>query len=338
MPAMDIFNDDGFSCQSMTAKVNKEPFRPGQIGALGVFEEDGVTTTIVSVEERNGKLSLIEPSERGGPGETTDDEDRNLIPFEIDHYQRDDAIKADEVQNVRAFGTEGDLETVDNRVMTKLRRHLGDLDMTLEHQRVGAIKGIVTSKSGKVLHNLYDRFGIAVPAPVSLELDVDTTEVDKVIKNDVIFSLEDDLDVPYTGIHAMCGRDFITALWAHKRVRETFLNHVGAETLRGVMPDKFDFGGITWERYKTGAKATADAGGSPYIANDEARLIVTGVPELFITRFAPADYEETVNTIGLPRYANQYPMPNNKGRNLEVQSNPISICTQPKALRRLTLT
>ena len=63
-----------------------------------------------------------------------------------------------------------------------------------------------------------------------------------------------------------------------------------------------------------------------------------GVPDLFITRFAPADYEETVNTMGLPRYMRQYMMPNGKGRHIEVESNPISLCTRPTALRKLMLT
>ena len=67
-------------------------------------------------------------------------------------------------------------------------------------------------------------------------------------------------------------------------------------------------------------------------------MVPKGVPELFITRFAPADYEETVNTEGLPFYAKQYSSQNGKGRHLEVQMNAISICTRPKALRRLTLT
>jgi hypothetical protein len=57
-----------------------------------------------------------------------------------------------------------------------------------------------------------------------------------------------------------------------------------------------------------------------------------GVPDLFITRFAPADYVETVNTIGLPRYAKQIPMRNGKGIELEVQTNPINLCTQPGVL------
>jgi hypothetical protein len=74
--------------------------------------------------------------------------------------------------------------------------------------------------------------------------------------------------------------------------------------------------------------------GSGFIAQDEARFFPTGVPELFLTRFAPADYTETVNSIGYPRYAKQYPMPNGKGINLEVQMNAISLCTRPEVLRQ----
>lgn len=333
---VDIWDGEGFTIQSLTAAINNEPYRPGQISALGIFDEDGVTTTRISIEERNGKLSLVEPSQRGGPGETIGDDDRQLVPFDIDHYERNDSVLADEVQNVRAFGTEDSLETIQDRVERKGKRHAQDLTMTLEHQRVGAIKGIVTSKSGKTLHNLYSRFGIAVPGAVTLELDVEATKVGH-LWQDVIYAIEDDLDEPYSGIHVLTGRSFHKALWTHKSVTETFLYHAGASVLRQDVPDKFEFGGATWERYRTGAKATADLG-SPYIAHDEARVVVKGVPDLFITRFAPADYEETVNTVGLPFYMKQFSKPNGKGREIEVQMNAISICTKPKVLRRLTLT
>ena len=42
--------------------------------------------------------------------------------------------------------------------------------------------------------------------------------------------------------------------------------------------------------------------------------------------------------MGLPYYMKQYAPLNGKGRWLEVQSNPISLCTKPKVLRKLTLT
>src|SRR5690606_16092186 len=133
-------------------------------------------------------------------------------------------------------GTEDQLETIENRVQRKGMRHAQDLTMTLEHQRVGAIKGIVTSKSGKTLHDLYNRFGIAVPAAVSLELDVEATKVGQVWQ-DVIYAMEDDLDEPYSGIHVFTGRDFHRALWTHKSVPDSFLYHSGAAVLREDVPD-----------------------------------------------------------------------------------------------------
>lgn len=337
MPDLDIFNDDAFSVVSLTAAVNKKPYRPGQISATGIFDEEGVTTTTVWIEEENGKLGLVEPTLRGGPGETAGSERRKGIPFAVPHYQRDDTVLADEVQNVRAFGTEGDMEVVEDRVNKKAERHAQDLTMTLEHQRVGAIKGVVTSKSGAVLENLYTRFDIAVPAAVSMELDVEATDVG-ILFDGVRFSIEDSLDENYDRLHVFTGRDFHTALWRHKSVKETLLSHAGAIELRMAVPDVFEFGGATWERYRTGAAATTDHGAAPYIAANEARVVPIGVPDLFLTRFAPADYEETVNTPGLPFYVKQWAMANGKGRHMEVQMNAISICTRPGALRRLTLT
>ena len=336
MTSQNAHTGDPFSLETLTAAVNTGTYRPGQISASGIFDEDSVTTIHVSVELRDGKLSLVEPSARGANGETTDDEDRTKVPFAVDHYQRNDSIAADEVQGVRAFGTENEAEQLETRVASKARRHAGDLTMTLEHQRVGAIKGIVTSKSGKTLHNLYTVFGIAVPAAVSLELDNEATKVSD-LWQDVLYGIEDDLDEPYDGLHVFTGRSFHKAMWLHKTVRETFLFGSAAGVLRQDVPDVFEFGGATWERYRTGAKATADLG-SPYIAHDRARVVPKGVPDLFITRFAPADYNETVNTPGLPFYSRAIEKRNGKGYDLEVQMNAISLCTRPQVLRELTLT
>jgi len=335
MPAPNTHTGDPFSLESLTAAVNSTPHRPGQVSATGMFDEDGVTTTQISVEMREGSLSLVDTSERGGPGETIDDDNRTKVPFAVDHYQRNSAILADEVQGVRAFGSEDEAELLEDRVNAKASRHARDLTMTLEHQRIGALKGIVTQKSGKVLHDLYSTFGIAVPGAVSLILGVDTTKVGELVQ-DVVYSIEDDLDEPYDGIHAFTGRDFHKALWNHSAIRTTFLNHSGADILRKDVPDVFDFGGVTWERYKTGAKATIDLG-APYIAADEARLVPKGVDDLLITRFAPGDYTETVNTKGLPFYSRATEKLNGKGYDLEVQMNAISICTKPKVLRKLTV-
>ena len=85
-----------------------------------------------------------------------------------------------------------------------------------------------------------------------------------------------------------------------------------------------------WREYR------GSVGGISFIGDDDAYLVPTGIADMFITRFAPADYMETVNTMGLPYYAKQEPMRMNKGIELETQSNPISLCTRPDAIVKLT--
>lgn len=336
---LDVFNDDAFSVVSLTARVNEQPYVPGQVGRLGVFEEDGIDTTTVVVESLSGQLSLIGPTPRGGPGETTPRESRKARSFRVPHFQRDDSVMADEVQGVRAFGQVSQLETVQGKVDQKTAQHTRGLDTTLEHQRVGAIKGIIVDKAGTTMFNLFTEFGIAAPTAVNFALGTADTKVREKCF-DVITGIEDALEgETYNEIHALCGNDFWKGLIEHKSVKETYLNTVQASELRGdpTGSQRFEFGGIIWHRYRTGAKAAAsNASGAQFIAAGDARFVVSGVPNLFITRFAPADYIETVNTTGLPRYAKQYPMQNGKGVHLEVQSNPISLCTRPGVLYRGT--
>ncbi len=347
---LDIFaSDPAFSVVGMTALVNRQPFVPGQIGDLGIFEEDGVTTLTVAIEERHGDLALVEPSPRGGPGETTDNEKRNIKAFSIPHYQRDDSVNADEVQGVRAFGKEGTVDesgrsdqvvTLEDVMATKMRKHTMALDATLEHQRCGALKGLVVDKNGNTLANLYQAYDIPVPAPIEFQLSSATFPVRKTCAA-VQQQIEDALDEAFgiSGLHALCGPTFWNALIENAEVRSTYLNQVEAAKLRGNAwgNDLFDYGGITFERYRVGRRATASAapqvGNSPvgFIAPDEVRFIPR-LPGLYLTRFAPADYMETVNTKGLPRYAKQWMKLNGKGIDMEVQMNAMSWCTRPEAL------
>lgn len=50
---------------------------------------------------------------------------------------------------------------------------------------------------------------------------------------------------------------------------------------------------------------------------------------------APANYNETVNTIGQPYYAKAEARKMGKGWDLEVQANPLALCLFPEALVEL---
>jgi hypothetical protein len=89
---------------------------------------------------------------------------------------------------------------------------------------------------------------------------------------------------------------------------------------------------VLWTNYRGNAQ------GAPMIETNMAYLYPMGVPNLFLTVYAPADYIETVNTMGKPRYVKQYTMPNDKGINLDVQMNALNFCSKPLALQRAILT
>jgi hypothetical protein len=72
--------------------------------------------------------------------------------------------------------------------------------------------------------------------------------------------------------------------------------------------------------------------GTAFIGTDECQIFPLGVPGLFKSVRSPADYIETVNTMGERLYAKQYRMANDKGVHLDSQTNSLHYCSRPKAL------
>jgi hypothetical protein len=101
--------------------------------------------------------------------------------------------------------------------------------------------------------------------------------------------------------------------------------------MRQDVRSAFLFGGVLWEEYR------GTVGGIDFITSGDAYLVPEGVPDLFVTHYGPADYVEAANTIGLPYYAKQELLQFGKGVDLEAQSNPISLCTRPRSVVKLTV-
>lgn len=338
MLTLDIFNDDAFSVTNLTATVNEISTIPSQLNEPGLFEHEPIDTTTLMIEKNSGDNSLVAYSARGGPGETIKSDSREMRAFVVPHLQRDDAVMADEVQNVRAFGETSAVETVMGKVIKKLNRHFLDFEMTLEHQKCGAIKGIVLDKFGNVMENLYTAFDVAVPASINFDLANDASPI-RQLSNEVGDKIDDALEgYSPDKIDVYCGRDFWHALNNHAYIKEVLESAGMVKELLGSSTDNLTVGRLNFIRYKISPSAKfAAEGGGGFIAADKARVVPRNVPGMFITRFAPADYIETVNHPGLPRYAKQWLMPNGKGVNMEVQSNPISLCTRPQALFELKM-
>lgn len=332
---LDIFKEDAFGVVPLTDAINNIKFVPGRIGELGLFQASSIATTSLAIEQKDGLLSLVAPSPRGGPGSTMDKTKRNLRSFLVPHFELNDAVMAEEVQGVRAFGSESQTEMVMGKVAERMGILSQSLAATEEYARVGAVKGIVTYADSTSL-NLFTEFGVSQIGEIDFDLD-NASAVEGALRKKcagVVRSIADELGgTPFTGVHAFCGDAFFDDLIANPEVRETYLGWTAAQELRGGYINgvgssygAFPFGGIMWENYK-GA-----VGGTTFVETDKCHLFPTGVPGLFRSYYAPADYIETVNTMGQRLYAKQYDMPNGKGINLDVQMNALQICTRPRTL------
>jgi Phage major capsid protein E len=334
MSMLDIFKSDAFSLTSLTDAINKIPYVPGRAGAIIPWQEMGVSTTTIAVEEYGGQLSLILPTPRGGPGQTRGKVKRTGHNLTIPHYEINDAIYAEEVQNVRAFGSENQFQTVADMVNMRMTEaaHLS-LDPTLEYQRMGALKGLILNSDGSTLYNLFTEFGVAQPSAIPFALGTSSGGVLRQLVTGALRTVAQAMGgQPYDGVYALCSDTFWDALIANAEVRATYLNQQEARELRaGVVYETFAFGGITWENYR-GAQGIGGLNSPAFIATDTCQIFPIGGSGLWRTAYAPADYIETVNTTGLPRYAKQYPMENGKGVNFDMQSNALNFCTRPAAL------
>lgn len=333
-PILDFFGSDAFSLATLSDQIMKLKFIPGRLGQLGIFSEFGVSTTSVDIEEKGQILDLVAPSPRGGPGTTLDKARRTLRALKVPHFELNGGITAEEVQNVRAFGNTTVLETVMNKVNEHLTALSSSIDITQEYARVGAVKGIVTYKDGTTL-DLFSEFGVSAPAEIAFDLSNANPasgalrKVCQQLLRDIAYALD---GVPYTGVRAMCGDSFFDALIAHPEVVKTYLNWGAAADLReGYISSgnkifgSFEYAGITWENYR------GSYGGNPFFPTDKVHFVIEGVPGLYRTAYAPADYIETVNTQGQARYARMRPTENMKGYYIDVQSNFLCYMTRPNA-------
>ncbi|EMF1842378.1 major capsid protein [Vibrio alginolyticus] len=320
-------NENLFSVTSLTACVNQTSVVPGRIKALKIFDESGIATTDFALEYKNGTVSLVKAGQRGADSvNTPEDDKRKVIKFSTTHLKQTDSLFADDFQNVRPFGNKSYEEQVQQFMLDKFAAMVRNNEATIEYQRVGAFAGKILDADGTVILDLHEAFGIEPETDLIDLASGDTKKQIRAIKKKSKEALKVSNVQRWV---AFCGSTFFDSIEAAPDVKEALVRTKDAEQLQDDN-DSIAFGSVRWEEYD------AFVGDTRFIADDEA-LLVPVVDGLCLTRYAPADYSETVNTVGVPHYAQAEPKRMNRGFDLEGQSNPISIVTVPLAVRRLKL-
>lgn len=322
---LDVFETDAYNVISMTEAINKLPFVPTRLGGIGLFKESGITTTTATVEEKDGHIALLKTAQRGTAGTTAGRATRKIRKFDVPHIPHDDTVLADDVQGVRAFGKANEVETVATIVNERLAEMRQNHETTKEFHRAKAIQGLLLDADSTVIYDFWSEFGL-VEQTKDFVLGTATTDI-RAKCLEVAEQVESALGVAsYDHIHAFCGKTWFNSFIGHALVRDAFTRFQNGIMLRNDPRSGFEFAGIIFEVYR------GTVSGQTFIDDDVARFVPVGMPGLFRMHNAPADFIETVNTVGRPVYAKQARMKFDKGIEIHTQSNPFTYCTRPYCL------
>jgi len=319
---------DMFSVANLTAAVNKLPAIPGKVGAMGLFDEKGVTSTSVVIDEREGRLVLVPNTSRNDDPAPMKGSKRKRRTFETLHLPLNRPILPSQLQGVAAFGQEDATAPVATVINDNLQELKNSIEATREFQRVGALRGKLLDADGEVISDLFKEFEVS-QKKITVALSNASTNVRKACLDAKRFSESKLGGVMVTGFRALCGPDWFDAMIDHEKVKAAFANYQEAQDrLGGDVRSGFTFGGIEFIEYDV------TVSGQRFIPSDIAQVfpMARGVFRMFN---APANYNETVNTIGQPFYSKAEERKLGKGWDLEAQANPLAMCLFPEALVEL---
>lgn len=331
------FDQDAFSMANLCAAINILPNMYGRVGQLGIFNgSGGITTRTAIIEEQNGVLNLLKTLPVGAPGTQNKMGKRKVRSFSVPHIPLEDIIRPEEFQGVREFGQSQSMKTLASVMNNHLQAARAKFDITLEHLRMGALKGIILDADASTLYNLYTEFEIEAKT-VDFALDVDATDVAAKCR-EVIRHIEDNLKGEImTGVRCLVSAEFFDALIAHDEVVKYYVNWQAAAQIAQVDPRKgFSFGGIVFEEYR-GTATDEDGNARRFIAANEGHAFPEGTINTFKNIYAPGNFIEAVNTVGIPIYAKQAMESMGRWVDIHMESNPLPICCRPAVLVKVTI-
>ena len=320
-----------FDCTEMTAAVNKLPALPVYFRRL--FEVKGVKTTTVSLDIRKGRIVLIGDSERNTAPESLAGRGakREWMHLSCAHLAMSDTLAPEDLQDVRAFGSTEPISVAEvyNDKMQQLK---DNMTATMEFHRLGAIKGVVLDANGTtVLHDIFNTFGVTKK---KMDISFPKTAADDA--NPILTSILNAKrhveaamgGTPFSHIEGIIGSAAYDMLTSHKLVREYFERWLSNRSNFGDNDYRkrgFPYGGLTF------VERSDVVGGKTMVDAKKGHVYPVG-PGIFKQYHAPADWMETVNTMGLEYYARMDLKEKARGIDFEVQSYPLTLCTFPEAL------
>lgn len=331
MLTMDVFKQDAFSAISLTEAVRRAQTIPGLIGSLRLFTPKPVRTRTVAVEVKGNTLNIIQTSEPGAPRTRRANNKGDIRDLRVRRIEESSTITAEQLQGIRAFGSETELKTLQKEVAERQQDCIDDLAATVERLRLSCINGVLLDADDSVIYDYYATFGFTQPAEIDFNWSA-RTGCKKFVANNVTRPMVRALGgIAPAGMRivALCGDDFFDDLQENGEYRDAYKNTQNAsKLLESTVFEAIDAWGVTWINYRG-----TDDNSKVAIPVDKAKFFPVGVRGLFQEAFAPAPTFSLVNTMGQEWYSRiVVDRDREEWAEIEMESHRLPICTRPEAL------
>ena len=330
---------NGFELQDWTSELQIIPNTWGLVNSLGLFQDEGITTSTVVLESREGTLGLLQDTVRGSRVQVNKDDQSKIRSFSVPYFTDDDYLTPMDLQGKRLYGTAAEPDNEAAAIARKLERIRQNHAITQEFARCQAITaGTVYAPNGTVSTDFYTEFGVTRKV-VGFDLNTATTEV--IGKSEqVIAHIQDNVQngSVVNEIIVLCSPEFFASLISHASVKEAYKYYTAAgnqEPLRQRLGSglyrTFVHGGLSFVEYR------GTYNGTRLIPQNEAYAVPVGVMDMFKTFYSPANKFGFENTIGVPGYVFTYRDP--KGEKIEIETEIafMNLINRPQAVVRCTI-
>lgn len=343
MPQMEfsrVLENPRYSVRELSDAIMNTPNRYRLLGRLGLFPEKGIRVTYVEIERKNGVLNVLPVTLRGGPATKGRRVTRDKIMVGTQYISHEDAVLADDLQNLPAFGSEDFFEQFDTVVNDKLETLYAKYDQTFEYWRWGALRGDVYDADGTtVLYNSYDLMG---EAQADIDFKFGTVGSDGAIRaaKEVRRYLEKNLmGETMRSMVVICSPEFFDALTEHPALAKVYENQQGRPNpLLDDLHDGFVHGGVLYvEHNGTASYVNPETGVTTehrFIPEGEAIAVPLGTQQVFRSYFAPGTMLPNVNMPGQSVYVSPKLLDHNRGIELFSESAPLFLVQKPRLVMR----
>lgn len=323
-------NLDMFQITELTQAINKVPEKNKLLGELFSWNAKGVSTTSITVEEKEGRFSVIPTAQRGTIGVGKSSDKRTLRSFIIPHYPHYDALLATEVQGIKMFGSNNELETVESKLAEKLAAMRENHDTTEEFARAGAVSGLLRDADGSVLYDWHKEFKVARNTHDINFTDAKTDVRDELINAKRKAEKAIGGTLLYQGFKLVCTQTIFTAIVTHPSIKAAYERWQDGAFLRADNRKGFMIAdNIEVIEYPNNVVGDVE------FLNEGESFLIPNSTNLFQSRFAPADNTVFANTVGLPLYMMAEPMKFSRGFELVTEQNAIFYTALPQAIVRI---